>query len=248
MKRLLLGLLALGLLAATLGWAALPAHADPPPQAAQLCRETVRGCGISASDALREGATFPVSIHGRPHTRLQVVLYQAVVDERGELTELRPIGDGAEVLTRGAGVASTELGVPAVVTEESSGWALISVGGLTGTDTSLTVGQFVSFGARRPTVRGDGFGELKPVGTTLQLSVVGAIPGSRFAVEHLADDGMWRDVTVSESVARGPANEPFTVEYQVPRGLPAIPQQFRLRNVSDSATVEVWTATPHPDG
>lgn len=227
---------------------ALPAHAAPPPQAELLCSDAPRGCAISVGDALREGATYPVTVQGRPQTRVQVMAYHAVVDEEGALTGLVPLGDGVEVLTGSAGVVSADLPVPAVVTEESSGWALISVAGLAGTDTSLTVGQFVPFGARRPTVLGDGFGERKPVGETLDLQIVGAIPGSRYAVEYRDADEAWHAITVGDGAVFGRPDEPSVVQYRLPRGLTDTPHQIRLRNVSDSAIAALWLAVPSTDG
>lgn len=236
------------LAAVVMGWCALPAHAGPPPQAELLCSDAPRGCAITVADTLREGATFPVTVQGRPQTRVQVVAYQAVVDEQGTLQDLVPLGDGVEVLTGSAGVVSADLPIPAVVTDESSGWALVSVASLTGTDTSLTVGEFAPFGARRPTVLGDGFGERKPVGEPLDLSLMGAIHGSRYAVEYRDDDDVWHDITVGDGAATGAPDEPSVVRYQLPRGLRGMPYQVRLRNISDSAIAALWLAVPAADG
>lgn len=236
------------LLTAAIAWGPLPAQAAPPAQAALLCSGAPRGCGITISDATREGATFPVTVHGRPQTRVKVLAYQALVDEHGTLQRLLPIGEGVEVLTGAEGVVSTDLSIPAVVREPSSGWALISVDGVTGIDTSLTVGAYVPFGARRVTVLGDGFAERKPVGRVLELSLVGAIRGSRFAVEYRADDGAWRDITVGDGAAMGRPDEPSAVQYQLPRGLTGTPHQIRLRNTSDSAIAALWLAVPSDHG
>lgn len=225
-----------------------PASAEMPDQASSLCSgDLPRGCAIEASGWMREGATFPVTVFGAPQTRVQVVAYQAIADGE-ELLDLRQIGDGIEMIVGSQGVSNVNLVIPAVVEEPSSGWALISVGGITGTDVSMTVGTFVPFGARIPTVLGDGYAESKPVGTTLQLHHIGAIPGTRFGVEYLDDSETWRDITIGTSEVTQRPEEISTIEYMLPRGLTDTPKQLRLTNQSDTAVSPVWLAVPSVDG
>lgn len=224
------------------------AHAAPPAQASALCTDAPHGCGVTVAAFAREGATVPVVVHGRPGTRVTLMAYQAIIDDQGQLAELTPLGAGQEVLTNSFGAVSVEFTIPAVVTHESSGWALISVDGLSSTDTSMTVGTFVPFGARRPKILGDGYASDKPVGEVIEVQAVGAISGSRFVVEYQANDGQWHDITVGEAHASGSPAEPFTIAYQLPRGLTDEPHQLRLSNVTDSAISSVWLATPSADG
>ena len=237
-------------------WAVLPAAAEAPAQAATLCAGSPRGCALETDDWLREGATFPVTVIGNANARVQVVIYQAVLAE-GVLAELRPISTEAEVITNSAGVAHTEVAIPTLGSAvDASGWALVSVGGLEGgTDTMQSVGQFVPFGSRVPRVLGDGFGDEKPAGATLQLQFTGAIPGTRFAVDHEGDDGIWQDVTAAPDTAatatppeRPSPGDVTSLDYTVPRGLTSTPHKFRLRNVSDSAISSLWFTTPTVDG
>lgn len=250
--------LALAALLFTAPWTSQRAAAEVPPQAATLCSGSPRGCALQTNDWLREGATFPVTIIGNANARVAVVVYLAVLTD-GVLTELRPISTDAEVITNSSGVAHTELAIPTMaVAGDSSGWALVSVGGLeTGTDTLQTVGQFVPFGARVPRILGDGYGVEKPAGATLDLKITGTIPGTRFAVDYEDDDGVWQEATVDPSEGEGAtpstsrATQPAditTLSYTVPRGLTSTPHKFRLRNVSDSAISPLWLATPTVDG
>lgn len=242
-------------------WAVLPAAAEAPAQAATLCAGSPRGCALETNDWLREGATFPVTVIGNANARVQVVIYQAILSD-GALVELRPISTGAEVITNTSGVARTDVAIPTLGSSEgASGWALVSVGGLEGgTDVLQTVGQFVPFGARVPRILGDGFGDEKPAGATLELQFNGAIPGTRFAVDYEDDDGIWQEATAapgsdtaSEDAATDTASPPSpdditSLDYTVPRGLTSTPHKFRLRNVSDSAISSLWLTTPTVDG
>lgn len=246
----------LATLCLTAPWAVQPANAAPPAQASTLCGGSPRGCALETNDWLREGATFPVTVIGNANARVEVVVYLAIVSD-GALTELRPISRDAEVITNSQGVAHTDVAVPTLdAGTESSGWALVSVGGLQdSTDMLQTVGQFVPFGARVPKVLGDGYGEEKPAGATLDLQFTGAIPGTRFAVDYADDDGVWHDTTTTDKAAPTDTAAAVarpdgitTLRYTMPRGLMSTPHKFRLRNVSDSAISPLWLATPTVDG
>lgn len=242
-RRALAGLAAAALLVAP----NLDAHAAPPPGATALCKNAPAGCAIRVADDTREGATASVTVQGAPQTRVKLMAYQAVTDGT-RLESLQPLGKGVEVVTNRSGTATVDLSIPAVVREASSGWALISVDGVEGTDVSTTVGTFAPFAARIPTLLGDGFGAEKPVGVPLELHLVGTIRGTRFAVEMERDDGSWRDVTARETHVNVAPDEEAVVTYTLPRGLTATPKKLRLRNVSDSSTESVWLATPSADG
>ncbi|RMB58344.1 hypothetical protein [Tessaracoccus antarcticus] len=248
--------LALATLLLAAPWAVSPAAAAPPAQAATLCAGSPRGCALETNDWLREGATFPVTVIGNANARIQVVVYLAVATD-GVLTELRPISSEADVITNTSGVAHTDVAIPTLgAGGDSSGWALVSVGGMQDTTETLqTVGQFVPFGARVPLILGDGYGDEKPAGSVLDLQFTGTIPGTRFAVDYADADGIWHDTTATADAA--PANTTAaatrpdaitTLRYVVPRGLTSTPHKFRLRNVSDSAISPLWLATPTVDG
>lgn len=239
---------ALGIALAALVTSAVPARADTPVQADRLCSGSPeRGCSITVADTTREGATYPVTVTGNPEARVRVLAYQAVVED-GELTALEPLGDGVEVITGREGVVTVDLPIPATATAPSSGWALVSVGGLEGTDTSMTVGSFVPFGARVPSVLGDGYDTDKPVGEELELEVVGAVPGTRFRVELSDGNGSWEDVTLEGGTTAEDPSEVSTIRYALPRGLTNSARQLRLVNVSDTAVSPVWEAVPATDG
>lgn len=227
---------------------AAAARADAPSQALSLCQGAPRGCSLEARGVLREGTTSEVTVVGNPHVRVEIVVYNAVV-EGGRLTALVPVSNNAEVFTNGDGVAHTEVTIPALKDATSSGWALLSVGGLDGIDTSLTVGSFMPFASRVPTVLGDGWAaEAKPVGTLLELHFVGAAPGTSFVVEHLDEAGRWREVSAGDATVAPDPTLASVISYEVPRGLVATSQRFRLRNLSDSGVAPLWLGTPATDG
>ena len=225
-----------------------PAQADATPQALALCQNAPRGCALEARGVLREGTTSEVTVIGTPHVRVQVMVYNAVVTD-GELTALEPMSNPTEVFTNSDGVAHTQVTIPAIREGISSGWALLSVGGVEGTDTSLTVGRFMPFASRIPTVLGDGWASgAKPVGEVLELHFVGAVPGSTFTVEHLDEAGTWQEVSLGAATVSPLPDEVSRIDYTVPRGLVATAHKFRLRNTSDSATAPLWLGTPALEG
>lgn len=227
---------------------AVPAHADTPPQALALCQGSPpRGCSITLADTTREGATFPVTVVGNPQTRVTVMAYQAIVED-GSLTQLIPLGRGTEVITGTSGAVTTDLEIPVAADQPSSGWLLVSLNGVQGTDIAHTVGSFVPFGSRQPMLLGDGYSQRKPVGQTLTLALVGAIPGTRFAVEYADDQGRWHDITVPGGAVAADPSQTSTVNYQLPRGLTGTAKPMRLRNLSDTSLSSQFEAIPDAVG
>ena len=234
--------------ALTLAGPVAAAHADVPAQATALCVGAPHGCALQARGWLREGATTEVTVIGNPHVRVQIVIYSAVV-EKGQLVALEPVSTGAEVFTSSDGVAHASVTVPARPDSPSSGWALLSVGGVSSTDVSTTVGQFMPYGARIPTLLGDGFAaEGKPVGEVLEMQLVGAVPGTGFAIDYADEAGIWQEVTAEGGTIAASPDGISTVYYAFPRGLLPNPYKFRIRNISDSAPAPLWLGTPDHDG
>jgi len=239
-----------GLAAALLVGAPLTARADAPAQVASLCADAPSGCSLRHDAWMREGSTYPVVVTGRPGVRVQVVVYAATVDD-GQVAALTPVSTGGEVLVGSSGVATATVTIPARPEGSVGGWALVSLGGLEGTDTSETIGAWVPFGTRNPTVLGDGYGAVKPAGAVLDLHLVGTVPGSQFAVDYADNEGEWHEATVDGDASNEPARRPdevAIVRYQMPRGLAAAPHAFRLRNVTAGAAVATWEATPGTKG
>jgi hypothetical protein len=235
-----------GLAAALLLGAPLTARADAPAQVASLCADAPSGCSLRHDAWMREGSTYPVVVTGRPGVRVQVVVYAATVDD-GRVAALTPVSTGGEVLVGSSGVATATVTIPARPEGSVGGWALVSLGGLEGTDTSETIGAWVPFGTRNPTVLGDGYGAVKPAGAVLDLHLMGTVPGSQFA----DDEGDWHEAAVDGDAANEPARRPdevAIVRYQMPRGLAATPHAFRLRNVTAGAAVATWEAAPGTKG
>lgn len=228
---------------------AMLAAAAPPEQVSALCDNAPDGCAVRSDSWMREGATFPVTVKGNPGARVQVVLYAATM-EGSQVTALTPIGLSDDVFVGSAGSVSTSLGVPPVDDDLAGGWALISLDGVTLATLPDAVGGWVPFGSRIPTLLGDGYGDQKPVGRTLELAIVGTIPGSKFAVDYLDDAGAWHDATAADD-ANEPARRPdeaATVRYVIPRGLSAEPYTFRLRNLTSGTAEITWEAIPSATG
>lgn len=246
MRRLIAGALAAGLL-----WAAPGAAlADGTDQVTSLCKDAPRGCSLSFDPWVREGVSYPVVVKGKPGARVTVVIYQArLVGDR--VRKLTVISTGGEVTIPTSGVAAAQVTIPPLPDDLSGGWALVSLGGLQGTDTSQTIGGFVPLGSRIPVLLGDGYGTLKPAGAVLDLQLAGTIAGSRFAVDYQDEAGSWHDVTADTSAASVTSARPgdvATVRYLMPRGLAPRAYPFRLRNLTSGTAEVTWTATPDTAG
>lgn len=249
MKRTLRLVAALSLVAVPL-LASAPVAADTPDQAEELCGASTRQCAITISrDWLREGVTEQVSVVGNPNVRVEVVAYQVVLSDDGAILGLEDVGTTGELFTSSQGVARGSLTVPASDTGNPGGWVVHSTAGLTGLEDleELLVGGVLPFGNRTPLVLGDGWAAEKPVGTPIELQYVGAIPGSRFAVEYLDETGQWQDVTAGAQAAERP-DEVGTVTYFMPQGLSRQPHSFRLVGATNPVVVALWEATPSESG
>lgn len=232
-----------------LGPAPAVATAAPPQQVSALCDGAPDGCGIRVDTWMREGATYPVTVQGRPGARVRVVIYAASLDD-GRVTALTPVASGDEVFVGSSGTVSTRVAIPPVTDDLSGGWALVSLEGVTLAGLADTVGGWVPFGSRIPTLLGDGYAEDKPVGRPLELSLVGTIPGSKFAVDYADASGIWRDATAPDA-ANEPAARPdevATVSYVVPRGLSPQAYTFRLRNLTSGTSEATWSVVPSATG
>lgn len=246
MTRRLRWLTALGTIV-VLGWLSGPAHAAPDDQSTQLCAGAARACRLSTETWLREGGSYSVVVTGNPNVRVQVTVYRALV-LNNELVGLQPISTGGDVVTNRQGIGHARIGLTGL-DGKSSGWALVSLGDINGVDLGNSVGQFVGYGARDPLVLGDGFGEQKPAGASLDLQVTGAIPGTRFLVQYRDDDGIWRDASSgSEDTSLTLPNEASTIGYQLPRGLLSVSHEMRLVNLTETTFSEPWLFVPTADG
>lgn len=204
-------------------------------------------CSLDVDPWIREGMGYEVIVRGVPATRAQVRAYRAIT-EGAELKGFEPITDPVDFYTDRRGFARARLVIAVANPALAGGWALISMGDVTGTDTTTMLGVFVPLGGRRPIVLGDGYGAYKPVGETLDLQVVGAIPGTLFAVDVQDDTGNWQDATPVGEEPRGASrpDEITHVPYVVPRGLTAKPHAVRLRNVTDRSQIHDFHMIPAP--
>lgn len=226
-------------------------HAEPTDPVKHLCDRAPNGCQVTGPAEIREGTVLRVSVAGAPNVVSQAMVYRVDLDDQNNVKGLDPISVRGTFRLSASGFTSVDLAVPPMA-RGTAGWAFVSLVGQQGSDVSETVGQFIPLGSRRPMLLGDGFAEEKPVGRSLELHMVGAIPGSRFAVEYLNDHGTWQDVTDDTPGAVHVARQlqqVSHVRYQVPRGLRANTRYvFRLRNLSDAALSEPWSVIPTAHG
>ncbi|QXT63610.1 hypothetical protein [Tessaracoccus palaemonis] len=244
-------LLATALLACALAGLSRTAVAEAPDQVSALCDGAAAGCSLRFDTRIMEGVAYPVVVTGNAGARVTVVVYQATLDG-DTVTKLTAISTGGEVTVPNSGTATVNVAVPPIDDDLTGGWALVSLAGVEGTDTSETIGGFVPFGSRIPVLLGDGYGDRKPAGAVLDLQLVGTIPGSLFAVDYADDDGTWHDATAADpttanTAAKSPADV-ATVAYEMPRGLDAKPYTFRLRNLTSGTADVTWAATPDATG
>lgn len=244
MRRLAAATIAL-ILASTAGTAA----AAPPSQVAALCSGAKSGCSLTFDPWMREAATYPVALRGTPGARVQVVVYAATMVD-GQPTRLTPVSAPRETFVSGPGVENATVVIPALPDAVPGGWGLVSLAGVTPSNLAEAIGGWVPLGSRTPTLLGDGYGELKPAGQTLELHLVGTIPGSVFAVDYADASGTWHDVTAADAgnVPAARPDQEAVVRYTMPRGLAPTPHEFRLRNVTAGVPVATWKATPDLKG
>lgn len=223
------------------------ARADQSEETTRLC-SGAPACVISTDSWLREGSTPRVTIRGNPNVRGTVRVFRAVV-EQGRLTGLAPVSTGGDFFTDAHGIATIDLPIGSSASVGEGGWALVSLSDVTGLDTTRMVGRFVPFGSLTPRLLGDGWAERKPAGQTLDMQVVGAVPGETFRVE-VKDADAWHDATAigtTPTAAEDP-QQVSHVRWTVPRGLTGTSHQVRLRAVSDPDRTVSWTFTPAMEG
>lgn len=241
-----------GGIAATLlvGITAVPAAAEPNDPVRTLCADAPNGCTISGPATTREGTVLDATVVGQPNVVGRLVVYRVDLDDHNNVIALTPISTRGTFRTGGTG--ATRASVPiAPMAFGTGGWAFLSLVNQEQADFGETVGAFIPLGSRVPMLLGDGFATDKPVGRSLDLQVVGAVPGTRFAVEYRDENGVWRDTTDPNPGAVQIANQPDQIShirYRVPRGLQATAHEFRLRNLSDTAVSDPWQVVPSTTG
>lgn len=223
-----------------------PAWADESVQVQRLCTDAPVPCSIQADPLQREGASSTVAVTGRAHMVVSLQIFRLTVND-GQATDILPLGDSIEVNTDGRGVGSASLAIPPLEPDQDGGWILIAPDDVSWDDPDQILGVVGSLAARRPTILGDGYGDEKPVGQSLDLQITNAIAATSFAVEYLADDGSWQYVSSAASTVQQ-ADGITSVSYAVPQGLEQRPYLFRLTNLTDpSAESQQWQVTPAVD-
>lgn len=236
----------------------LGAHAEPAlagttdarssPMTTELCASRRVPCAIRVSDQLREGAADRVHVSGRPSTSVEVQIFKLDV-VGGRIVGMAPLGSSTTVDLNARGHGTGNLPIAPFDVDDEGGWALVSLADTVWHgDPARIVGQIVPIGARSPTVLGDGYGIEKPVGTVLDMEIANYIPGTRFTVEYLGDDGSWHNITIA-TAEHDEAHQPvMTLRYSVPNGLVTKPYRFRAHNVTDpSAVDQEWAVVPSTD-
>lgn len=212
--------------------------ATPSPMTRQLCTRTDTACSIRVASALREGAATNVAVTGRASTNVRIRLFR--IDVRGTtIRGIEPFGATVDVAVGDNGRGNATLPIAPFDADESAGWVLVSVADARWQgDPSVIVGEIVPIAGRSPMLLGDGYGNEKPVGATLDMELVGQIPGTEFRAEYLGDDDQWHNVTVEVATRDDPSGQTVGVlRYAVPNGLLAKP--YRSTTVIVTALVVI---------
>lgn len=218
------------------------------PMTSLLCSSRTVACSVQTSDHLREGAAERVVVTGRANTTVEVQLFK--LDVVGSTaTAMSPHGPPVAATLNSRGYGSASLPIPPFDVDEEGGWALLSLADATWDgDPGGIVGQIVPIRARVPTLLGDGYGTEKPVGSALDMEITNYVPGARFTVEYLGDDGNWRNVTIRTAERDDEVQPVMVLRYRVPNGLLAKPHRFRAHNATDTSAIDrEWTVLPSTD-
>ena len=237
--------IAITALAAGLSLSPAPAAAAPSAQTQMLCTQTEVPCSIQLSPHQREGAAGQVLVTGRPRLTITLQVFRvSVVD--GRPSGITAMNKPFQARTNDKGYGDAVVPFPAMPPDQDGGWVLVAPADTVWTTPAQVLGAIAHYGARRPTLLGDGYGSHKPVGAPLDLQVVNTIGGTRFAVEFLQDDGTWHNVTAGGAIGPVPGGDAVTsISYTVPQGLLPKAYAFRLVNLSDSsAEPQTWAVTP----
>lgn len=230
-----LGAAALALPVLALGPAA---HAD---QQTDLCSGAAQGCGLwlansnsmSTGDTLRvidSGVRYVVTVQGKPGVRVDVQFYAVEFNSKGQVTALVPSGSPVSVTA-----GTTQMITPRSVGGGASGWGFVGLADSTSTDLRTRVGSLYEFSGLTLKTLGDGFAELKPVDTELQMWALGNVRGVGYWVEYQDRDGVWRSVpgqgySSPQRLTTTPG-EVSALKYTVPSFLEAgQPYQFRINS------------------
>ncbi|MGK2308925.1 hypothetical protein [Cutibacterium sp. V970] len=224
-----------------------PAHAEQSAQTTSLC-SGAKVCSLTTDRWLREGTTPKVIVHGNPHVRGTVQIFQASITGN-KLTGLEPIGKGASFYTNAQGVADVLIPIASSPGIGEGGWALVSVSDIQGLDTTRMPGQFIPFGSLVPHLLGDGYSERKPAGQTLDMQAVGAVPGETYRVQVRQGD-TWHDATAIGETPEAAADpsQISHIRWTVPRGLTGTKHDVRVQSVTDPQRTTSWTLIPAVDG
>lgn len=222
---------------------ACDAWAAPSVQVQHLCTHAATACSIQVPGELREGSSVGILVTGRADTTVSISTFRLTVTA-GTATAITPLGNPVDVHTDSRGFGRGDLVYPAPVAGQAAGWVLVAPSDVTWQPSQI-VGATSSFGTRRPTILGDGYGTRKPVNSSLDLQITNAIVGTRFAVEYLADDGSWHSVSTRTNNIVGTGSGITHLPYVVPQGLLPRPYTFRLFNITDpSSAPQEWQVVP----
>lgn len=217
---------------------------DPRPSAmtSYLCSGRQVPCSVRAG-ALREGQAATIMVTGRPNATVEIQVFRLDVtgDRVTAMTALTKNAPSVTLDSRGYGRVSYPM---AAFPTGEAGWGLVSLADTRWEDPDQIVGTIVSLQGRAPLVLGDGYGLEKPAGAVLDLEFVNNIRSTQFAVEYLADDGNWRNVSQSQTET---ADDPpvGVVRYQIPNGLLPKQYRFRLHNITDTGAADrEWPVRP----
>jgi hypothetical protein len=244
------------LLAAGLGAAAAPAtdaafapqRSDDTSsaQTTRLCTGSPVPCSIQVDPVWPEDSTGEVAVTGRPGMEVGVRAYRVTVDDERVVT-LQQFGPRARVRIDDNGFGSTDLRLPAVAAGASGGPVLVALDDSKPGDPSRILGTWSVLASRYPLVLGDGFGDAKPVGVTLDLELTAAPAGATYDV-RLGSQGQWESIRAGKQEACADPAGTCVVSYVIPRGLDATAHQVRLVDEASGIPVAEWRVLPSATG
>jgi hypothetical protein len=187
----------LAVLAVPAALTASPALAAGATQSALCDGYQAGNCAITPDNGpiMSDGEPRGVTVYGRPGVQVSVQFYVIEFNRAGQITGLVPSGTPATGTTAevrpGEGVLNGARIVPRTSGSLGGGWGFVGLADDGDIDLRRRLGTVVQFGGRTLRSLGDGFAEQKPVGTPLDLHVIGNVQGVGYWVEYRDANGDW---------------------------------------------------------
>lgn len=158
-----------------------------------LCTAAAEGCEVTTSKpSVNAGETLHVRARGNPGVEVSLRFFLIEFNADGAITGLVPQGPARTGTTSDRGRVDLEFAPGAGDGNAASagGWGFVGFTDDDSLDLTQRLGAVVAFGNSAVRLLGDGYAYQKPVGTELDLHLVGN-KRAGYWVEYAADDGTW---------------------------------------------------------